>query len=98
MSIAYKAARLVTEFCKATWPDSWATMPSTMADHFMDAFDGASYRSHKYINQLDKINEHLGATNGGVFGYWRFSDKTQILLTCDGFLAVIDSEGLRRID
>lgn len=99
MSIAYRAATLITAYCRATWPDKWADMPSTMADHFAGSFDGASYGSHKYVAQLDEINARLGAREGaGVFGYWRFSDGTQMLLTCEGPLAVIDKDGLRTID
>ena len=97
MSIAYKAATLITAYCETKWPGD-VSMASTMADHFAGYFDGASSYSHKHVQQLDEINERLGAKPGaGVYWAWRFSDGTQMLLTCEGPLAVIDEQGLRAV-
>ena len=94
MSIAGKAAMLITAFCKFTWPDKGDSMASTAAD-FANAFDGASYGSHKYI-PADEYTTQLGEPLGeGVYGYWRFSDKSLLLLTCRGPLAIVDDKGCR---
>lgn len=93
MSIAGKMARLVESYCAKTWGDN--LMSSTMADHFADIGDGAGYGSHKDI-PADEYTMHLGEPIGaGVFGYWKFSDGSLLLLTCRGPLAVVDDRGCR---
>lgn len=97
MRIAQKAAELITAYCKVVWPDSGADMASTASEHFAHLFDGARYMSHKHIEQLDEINARLGARDGaGVYGRWMFSDGTSLLLTCEGPVATIGSDGLER--
>lgn len=92
-SIAYKMTTLITAYCEQRWGD--ALMASTMSDHFAEAGDGAGYGSHKYIPADDytiALGEPLGA---GVYGYWRYSDSSVMLLTCRGPLGIVDHNGCR---
>jgi hypothetical protein len=92
-SIAYRMATLITAYCEQRWGD--ALMASTMADHFAEAGDGAGYGSHKYI-PADEYTIALGEPLGaGVFGYWRYSDSSVMLLTCRGPVGIVDHNGCR---
>ena len=93
MSTAYRMAVLIEGYCRDKWGDS--LMASTMADHFAGIGEGAGYGSHKYI-PADEYTMHLGEPIGaGVFGYWRYSDGSSMLLTCRGPLAIVDENGCR---
>jgi len=95
-SIAYRMATLIQAYCRDKWGDN--LMASTMADHFAASGDGAGYGSHKYI-PADEYTMHLGEPIGaGVYGYWRYSDSSCMLLTCKGPLAIVDEGGCRWVD
>jgi len=92
-SIAYRMATLITSYCEQRWGD--ALMSSTMADYFAEVGNGAGYGSHKYI-PADEYTIALGEPLGaGVFGYWRYSDSSVMLLTCRGPLGIVDHNGCR---
>jgi hypothetical protein len=92
-SIAYRMATLITSYCEQRWGDN--LMASTMADHFAEVGSGAGYGSHKYI-PADEYTIALGEPLGaGVFGYWRYSDSSVMLLTCRGPLGIVDHNGCR---
>lgn len=92
-SIAHVMATLITSYCEQRWGDN--LMASTMADHLAQAGDGAGYGSHKYI-PADEYTIALGEPLGaGVFGYWRYSDSSVMLLTCRGPLGIVDHNGCR---
>lgn len=87
---AKTAGILIHSYCNQMWEAHKANkMPSIVADGgFMDAFDIKSSGSHKYI-PTERLNKELEYPQGaGVFGYFRFSDGSYLLRTCDGPLAV----------
>lgn len=81
------AAMYIRAHCKQTFkkPD---TMESTSASGaFIDVFDHQGGGSHKYI-PADKLTDDLGMERGaGVYGYWKMSDGSYLLLTCRGPVA-----------
>ena len=95
MSTAYRFATLLRAYCQVTWPTGKSgDMESTMAEHFVDDFNG-KYSSHKYFD-ADAATEHLGLPKGaGIYGCYVFPDGSWVGLTCNGPLALCDAKGLR---
>ena len=96
MSYAAFAAACITAYCKERWPEDVKGMSKTIAPDLCDRFGGFSHTlTHKYIQDLEDINEALGAKQGkGVYGCAKYSDGSRLLFTCDNGIPVIDERGL----
>lgn len=91
MTYAQTAANLINTYCRVTFNDM-AMASGAVAGTMIDAFDVTDSGSHKYI-PADRLSADLGAKPGsGVYGYWKMSDGSYVLQTCEGPLAWWDGQ------
>ncbi|QIG70735.1 hypothetical protein EVB91_184 [Rhizobium phage RHph_I1_18] len=88
------AAEYMHAWCRMKWPENGTDkiagtkMASTMCrGEMIDCFDIISSGTHKYI-PANKLTADLERPQGaGVYAFFKFSDGSYLLMTCDGPLA-----------